>query len=136
MSVEQISVFLENEKGRLHRLTAALGAAGIDLKAASLAETRDYGIFRAVVSDHAKAKRVLAEAGFTVGEAKLVGVRIKDKPNATTEVLKILLDHNISLEYMYAYSRAADAVVLLRVPDAAASEKILKKEGIETLSAI
>ena len=46
MLIKQISVFVENKPGRLSRLTRLLTDAGIDLKALTIADTKEFGILR------------------------------------------------------------------------------------------
>ena len=57
MKVEQISIFLENKSGRLAEVTEILARNNINLRALSLADTADFGIFRLIVSDPAPARR-------------------------------------------------------------------------------
>ena len=70
MKVEQISIFLENKPGGLSSVTKALSDAKINIRALSLADTSDFGILRLIVDNVAKAKEVLNEKGFAVGEAQ------------------------------------------------------------------
>ena len=49
MTVKQISVFLENKPGQLRSFTEVLAKRGIDMRALSLADTRDFGIARLIV---------------------------------------------------------------------------------------
>ena len=72
MLVKQISVFLENKKGRLAKLTRVLGETGIDLIALSIADTTDYGILRCIVSDTDKALQVIKQAGMTASVTEAV----------------------------------------------------------------
>ena len=51
MTVNQISVFLENKPGTLTAMTGLLAESGIDMRALSLAETNDFGIVRIIVDD-------------------------------------------------------------------------------------
>ena len=51
MSMKQISVFVENKPGALYALTAVLAQGQIDMRALSLAETKDFGIVRLIVND-------------------------------------------------------------------------------------
>ena len=64
MFIDQISVFMENKKGRLSSLTRILADNGIDLVALSIADTADYGIMRAIVNDTPGAEKALRAAGF------------------------------------------------------------------------
>ena len=65
MYVKQISVFLENTKGSLSKMTRLLADAGLDLIALSIADTEHYGILRCIVSDIEKGVKALKEAGYT-----------------------------------------------------------------------
>ena len=78
--VKQLSVFLENSKGRLASMTRALGDAGIDLLALSIADTTSFGILRAIVDDTDKAMAVLQEAGYTVNTTEVLAVLVPDSP--------------------------------------------------------
>ena len=64
MSIKQISVFLENKPGKLKEMTGVLAAHNVDMRALSLAETKDFGIARLVVDDVFEATNILKEADF------------------------------------------------------------------------
>ena len=49
MKITQISVFLENRKGRLFEICSLLGQAGINIRALTIAETETFGVLRMVV---------------------------------------------------------------------------------------
>ena len=66
MKVKQLSVFLENLSGRLAEITGALGDAGVNIRAFSLADTSDFGILRLVVSDIGRARAALQDKGFII----------------------------------------------------------------------
>ena len=61
MSLKQISVFLENRPGTLKDMTAVLTENRIDMRALSLAETKDFGIARLIVDDAYHAANVLKD---------------------------------------------------------------------------
>jgi len=119
MKVRQLSVFLENESGRLAEITGALGDAGVNIRAFSLADTSDFGILRVVVSDIERARLALQAKGFIVRETEVVAIEIKDHPGGLAAVLKILGEHGVNVEYMYAsLEKSSDnAVVILRPED-------------------
>ena len=62
MKTKQLSIFLENKSGRLTEVTEALGAAGINLSAMSIADNSDFGILRCIVSDPDKAYQMIEAA--------------------------------------------------------------------------
>lgn len=103
MISEQISVFLENKAGRLAEVTRTLSDAGVSIRALSLADTSDFGILRIIVADHEKAKIALKEKGFTIGRTSVVAVEVEDKPGGLHNILDLLAQNNINVEYMYAF---------------------------------
>ncbi|MGM9566764.1 MAG: ACT domain-containing protein, partial [Clostridia bacterium] len=61
MTIEQISVFLENKPGSFSNVAAVLSKNGINMRAMSVAETSDFGILRMIVDDPEKTKEVLSD---------------------------------------------------------------------------
>ena len=66
MFIKQLSVFVENKPGRLTEVTKILGEAGVDIRALSVADTRDFGILRLIVNDPDKALTLLKEKSYSV----------------------------------------------------------------------
>ena len=62
MKIKQLSVFLENKAGRLSEVSDILGGAGINMTAFSVADTSDFGILRAIVSQPEEALQLLKHA--------------------------------------------------------------------------
>ena len=135
MAINQLSIFLENKPGTLVLVTDALGRAGIDIRAMSLADTQDFGILRLIVGDAEGAKRILSDIGCVVSITQVIGVAVADTPGALTAVTSLLCEHGINIEYMYAFltSRGSTAYVVLRVNDNDAAAKLLSENGIELI---
>ncbi|MFQ7036030.1 amino acid-binding protein [Candidatus Borkfalkia ceftriaxoniphila] len=136
MLVKQLSVFMENRPGRLYKLTHALGQEGIDFVTLSIADTKDYGIVRFIARDNDRAYEILKQAGFTVGQTELIGVEVEDKPNALAEVIALLEEENINIEYLYSFvlTNHNSAKILMRVEDTERAVKLLGERGIKLLS--
>lgn len=128
MKITQISVFIENESGRLHEVTGLLGKNNINIRALSLADTSDFGILRLIVNEPDKAYRLLKENEFTVGRTEVLAVMVPDDPGGLAGVLGALSQASINVEYMYALvERSTDsAVMIFRFDD--------NNKAIETLS--
>jgi hypothetical protein len=137
MKLKQISVFLENRKGRLWEALDALANAKINIRALSIADTSEFGILRLIVPDPDRAKNVLEKGNFTVKENNVVAVEVADKPGGLAEVLKVLSDADINVEYLYAFVEKSGekAVVVLRTENTDAGIKALKTAGIAILLA-
>ncbi len=116
MVIKQLSIFLENKTGRLNDVAKLLGDSGINMTAYSLADNSDFGILRVIVSDPAKAEKILKENRFAVSLTDVICVRIDNLPGALSKVLAILAKADIYIEYMYAFSEGEGANVVIR-PD-------------------
>ena len=138
MLVDQISVFVENKPGRVHRLTQVLRKNNVDLLTLSIADTKDYGILRCVTSDNKKAMAVLREAGFTVSETKLIGVEVPDRPGGLADVLDVFDECGISIEYLYSFAKTSDkrAVILFRVENTEEALRMLEGKDIRFIDSL
>ena len=87
MAIRQISVFIENRRGALADVTGVLAAAGIDLRAMSVADTADYGILRLIVNDTDKAAKVLLEHGFLSSLTEVLAAEVPDVPGGLFRIL-------------------------------------------------
>jgi len=132
MTIDQLTVFVENGPGRLMEIIEILGKAGIDLRALSIADTAEFGIARIITSDHQRAVNLLREAGFAVSTTKVLAVGLDDEPGALVKVLRILADENINIEYLYAFitRQRRQAYVVLRVENNATASAALEKHGV------
>ena len=133
--VEQISVFLENQPGRLYEVTGILLEANISIRALSLADTTDFGILRLIVSDHEKARRELKANGFTVRTTDMVAVEVRDEPGGLHNLLKILKGANVNIEYMYAFVQKGgeNAIIIFRFDNIDAALHHLKESGVRVI---
>lgn len=116
MKLQQISVFIENQSGRLYDVTNLLGQNGINIRALSLADTSDFGILRLIVNNPENAYKILKENEFTVGRTEVVAVEVKDEPGGLAEILGALSQNSINVEYMYAFVEPSggNAIMIFR----------------------
>ena len=132
MSVKQISVFLENKPGSLSDMTKVLADSGIDMRAFSLAETSDFGIARVIVDDLYKTTTVLKDAGFIHSVSSVLAVAIPDVPGGLWQVLDILRQESINVEYMYAFlgGKKESAYMIFKVAGHHQAAAALTAKGI------
>ncbi len=125
MKIHQLSLFIENRPGQLTVPCKLLARAGVDIRTLALADTKDYGILRLIVSDWQKGKATLEADGCVVKVTEVVGLEVPDRPGGLSEVLDILDRAKVNIEYMYAFTwgRGDRAVMIFRFdkPDAAIS---------------
>ena len=131
MTLEQISVFLENKAGRMAEVTGTLTEAQVNIMALSLADTSEFGILRLIVDKNEDAKEALKKRGFTVTRTNVVAVGIRHTPGGLHHILKILGEQNINVEYMYGFPyQKEDAVMVFRLDRAEDAVEVLKEHNI------
>ena len=137
MSIQQISVFLENRAGQLAEITKVLAENGIDLRAISIAETTDYGVLRMIVDEAQRAKTILLDSGYIMSVTPVLAVSVPDAPGGVASVLKLLAEGHIDIEYMYSLiERGVDvAYMVFRVSNEDSLLAVLAKNGLATVSA-
>ncbi len=116
--IKQLSIFLENRKGRLREVTQVLAEANVNIRALALAESAEFGILRLVVDNPEKARSVLSSSGFTVKEQEVFAVEVPDRPGGFYQVVRLLADADINIDYTYAFVGGKDkAILIFKVPD-------------------
>ena len=132
--IEQVTVFLENEKGRLLALTEALGRADVNMHALTIAETSDYGLVRIVCDKPEDACRVLEQEGFRAIVTKVLGVVVPNRPGGLAGLLGTLESLDLNIEYGYCFSAKDDeAVDVLKVADPVRATEALEQAGYTLL---
>jgi hypothetical protein len=131
MSVKQISVFLENKPGALADMTRVLAENNIDMRAFSLAETSDFGIARVIVDDLYKTTTVLKDAGFIHTVSSVLAVAIPDVPGGLSQVLAVLNEGEVNIEYMYAFlgGKKNSAYMIFKVTGHHRAAALLTEKG-------
>jgi hypothetical protein len=131
-TINQVSIFIENTKGRLSEVCGLLGDNNINIKALTIAETPEFGILRVVLNDTEKAKQVLKANGFIAKIAPVVAVEVSDTPGGLAKALKVLADNDINLEYMYGFVEKASekALMVLKFDNIETAIEILQKNNI------
>ena len=135
MAITQLSLFLMNQPGQLVDAVGILSEGGANIRAMSIAESNDFGILRAIVSDTDLALNLLKEK-YLISKTEVIAARMGDKSGSLYPILKALNEANINIEYMYAFTGTGvdEAYVVLRVNDVETAEAVLKASGIPTLS--
>ncbi len=136
MSLQQLTVFVENKQGTLVDITAALADHHINLRALSIADTQDFGLLRLIVNDTDAPAAALADKGYVLKVTEVVGVKIGDQPGKLSTALSVLAQAGINVEYLYAFMARTQkhAYVVLRPTDNAAAEIALEAAGFHMIT--
>ena len=136
MSLKQLTVFVENTQGSLVNITDTLAQNGVNLRALSIADTKDFGLLRLIVSDNDAAESALKEKDYLLKITEVVGVKIGDQPGKLSKALAVLADAGVNVEYLYAFMARTEkhAYVVLRPTDNAAAEAALESAGYHLIT--
>ncbi len=136
MKLKQLSVFVENKKGRLCDVAGILSENDINIRSLSLADTEKYGILRMLVNDTDKAYRILKERNYVCQETDVLALEVADRPGGLYEVLKMLDENGINVEYMYAFveKRKENAIMIFKVDILEKALEIAKSNKITLVS--
>lgn len=137
MKLKQVVVSIENAPGRLYEVTNALGRAGINLRALNLVDTGAFGQLRLLVSNVAKARRILMKMAIPAHINEVVAAEIEDKPGSLAQILKPLYEANVQVIYTYAFIGFSQgkAVMIFRFSDNDRAVEVLHANNVNLLDA-
>lgn len=135
MLIKQLSIFLENRKGRFTEVAKLLGSAGINMTAFTVSENSDFGILRLIVSDIEKATELLREQSYAVNVTDVVCIQCPNQPGALGYVMDLITDAGLFIEYMYAFSQGDVAHIIIRPENVEKCVEVLKTNKIALLAA-
>jgi len=136
MNVHQISVFLENRAGQLAEITKVLALGGVDLRAISIAETKEYGVLRMIVSNADLATGILLSHGYILSMTPVTVIEVPDQTGGLAPVLEVLAEGQIDVEYMYSLftHKEGKAYMVFRVSEEARFAQLLEAHGLKVAS--
>ena len=131
---DQVTVFLENEKGRLASMCRALADASINMNALTVADTASYGVARLLVDQPKEACEALLAAGYRVRLVDVSAVEIPNVPGGLAVLLEAFDEAGLNLEYAYCFGSGADKVVVIfRTENAEGIKEIVEQLGYRLL---
>lgn len=134
MTIRQLSVFLENKTGHLNQILSVLAKNDINVIALTVADTSDYGIMRAIVSNPEKALEVLRAEKFTVRVHDILSLEMGAAPGCMSKILDYFTAANICIEYVYAFSYGSKSILIIRTDDFIKAKEIIITNGLKTIS--
>ena len=136
MTVNQISIFLENKPESLSQLTDVLAKNNVNMRALSLADTSDFGIARIITDDCSAAEEILKNNDYIVKTTGVIAIEIPDEAGSLNKILKLLAENGRNIEYMYGFTgrKTNSACMIIRCTNMPKTEEILEANGIHTIS--
>ena len=135
MFAKQLTVFIENRSGRLSEVLGVLKEHKINILSLSLADTTEFGLLRLIVDSATLGKEKLTENGFSSLLSDVSIIQIPHKTGSLQELLKVIDENGVNIEYMYGLSIESDeAYVVLKASDTEKVDKILTDNGVRTIN--
>lgn len=132
--ISQLTVFLENERGRLAAACRVLADAGINMHALFLADTEDFGVARIFCDTPEAAAAALKGAGYRAAVTQVLGVRVPNRAGGLASLLEFMDGHDVDIEYGYCFSVNAEVAVDVLKVSSEGIEDELKAAGFEPVT--
>lgn len=135
MLIKQLSVFLENREGRLEDVLQVLKNNEINIVSLSLADTNEFGMLRLIVNKPEMAYNALKRNGFSSKLTDVLAVKLSHRVGMLQELLEVICEEHINIEYMYALSTGSDdASIVLKTSKLESAADALIKKGVEIVT--
>ena len=136
--IRQLSIFAENRKGAMNRITKILFDARINMNTLKTNDSAEFGIIRMLVSDTDRAAQVLQEAGYMCHTDYVAAAEIGDECGSLNSLLTVINDGNINLDYIYVTYNTLSRlpVAILKSTDLMEVEEFLRGRGYGMLERI
>lgn len=133
--LEQISIFAENTKGAMQKMTQILMEENINILGSVTHDGAEYGTVRMIVSDTDKAYQAFVKAGYLCRKIEVMGIQIEDKVGEMNRLLLAIAETNTSIDYVYlTFNReSAMPVLIIRMDDIMEVEESLINKGFKAL---
>ena len=129
--MKQLSIFIENKRGTLLTVLNVLKEAGIQIIASTISDTQDFGIYRIICDDPARAFIVLKEQGITATITDVFAIQLEDKPGEAARVLALFAEADISIAYMYSFLLSGKGILVFRSSDTEKTKQIIKEKSLQ-----
>ena len=134
MTVNQLSIFLENRSGTMTRVLDILKGTGVRIIASSIADTAEYGLFRVICTDPQKAYDELAEAGVAVALSDVFAIRLDNRPGQVADTIKCFSDADISVIYMYSFMFHGQGLLIFRTDNTEEAREVIHRASLKSIA--
>jgi hypothetical protein len=134
MTINQLSIFLENRSGTLTKVLDILKEAGILIIASSIADTAQYGLLRIVCTEPQRAYQELERHGVAVALSDVFAIALDERPGQIAEVVRGLSEGNIGIVYMYSFFLHGKGLLIIRADKAEEAREVILRSSLRCIS--
>lgn len=133
MTINQLSIFIENKSGTLVKVLKLLKQEGIQLIASTIADTAEYGICRIICSEPARAYEALKNAGVAASLCEVFAIELDDEPGRAADAIELFADAGISIAYLYSFLLNGNGVLVFRTDNYDLASEVIQKNKLKTI---
>ena len=135
MIAYQLSIFAENKPGKLAKVTSVLAREKINIRATTIATADTFGVVNLIVDDPKRAEAALAAEGMTVHLKEVLAILIPDEPGGLDKLTQLFNKEGVNVNNAYGFvlESSQKAVFVIDVDQIKKTEKMLDKNGFDTL---
>lgn len=132
MKLKQLSLVIPNEPGALVRVCEVLQRHSVNISTLTLADTANFGILRLIIQEWEGALEALESDGLVVKVSDVLAISIPHVPGGLHQILALLNEHHINVEYMYGFSLATRerSVQIFRLNDTDRAIEVLSRAEV------
>ncbi len=133
MTVQQISIFVENKSGTLLQVLELFKEAEIQLIASTISDTVEYGIYRIICSEPARGLETLRQAGISADVSDVFAIELDNIPGRAADAVRLLSEAGIGISYLYSFLLAGKGILIFRTDNPEKTERVITEKGLRTL---
>ena len=126
MTVQQISIFVENKAGTLLKVLELLKESNIQIVASTIADTVEYGIYRIICSEPGRAYTTLQSAGISVALSDVFALTLNNVPGRAADAVKFLSQAGIGITYMYSFLFDGKGILIFKTDNTERTREVIE----------
>ena len=134
MTIQQLSIFIENRPGTLIRVLEVFKQAHIQIIASTLADTAEYGIYRLICGNPQRALQALKSVGLPVMLNDVFAIELDDEPGRAAEAVAAFTAAGINIAYMYSFLFHGKGILILRTDQPDLTRQVIERSDMKFLS--
>ena len=133
MTINQLSIFLENKKGTMLQVFQLLKQANVQLIATTIADTVDYGILRILCDEPSRAYQVLKEGGIAVALSDVFAIELDNKVGRAADAISLFASEGISISYLYSFIIGGKGILIFRTDNTEKAQEAIERNGLKVI---
>ena len=134
MTINQLSIFIENRSGTLIKVLEVLKQTGIQIVASTIADTAEYGIYRLICSEPMRAFEELKKAGVAVAVSDVFAIELDNQPGRAADAIEIFSKAGISIAYMYSFLLNGKGILIFRTDNAELAREAIMQNNLKFIA--